>query len=130
MPETPVTAIWNDTFTSLTGKCKISAPIERVVQRLGDDIVKKVNENFLLEPPLTANDVLYQYHPANHEPTADIQSVGSDGLILLARPSDQQFDRVRLSWDSMRKENEELKVLKGISIFCVANSSDTIGMDR
>jgi hypothetical protein len=49
------------------------------------------------------------------EPTADIQSVGKDGLLVLARPNPEHSDRLKKSWDSIRKENKELKAVKGTS---------------
>ncbi|GLB43826.1 hypothetical protein LshimejAT787_1500100 [Lyophyllum shimeji] len=65
-------------------------------------LINKVNRHFSLDPALTANDMSYKYYPAALDTTADILTVGGNGLIVLARPTGAHANRVMQRFESLR----------------------------
>lgn len=43
------------------------------------------------------------------EPTADIHTIGPDGLLLLAQPLAEHVSKTGDSWKLLKKENEKLE---------------------
>ena len=82
---TPVVGIFYDSFTSVAGSIAKSkeATVEQTVANLAGAIVKKINSNFSVVPPLSLpKDMLIHYYPPLTG-KADIHIFGAaDGVVF------------------------------------------------
>jgi hypothetical protein len=142
---TPVVGIFYDSFTSVAGSIAKSkeATVEQTVANLAGAIVKKINSNFSVVPPLSLpKDMLIHYYPPLTG-KADIHTSlpANECLITLVTPKSEvtgrhsgwQAGRVDLKyhdWKALNTENKKPVLQMANNEFESASGESTLPLQH